>query len=215
MTHRSAIAGQGGGAVPWWLSGGIPSSECVAAYRFRGADSQAGSLLNLAISGTWDMSVSGTPTWASATGWTFGANNTDRLGAGAAGVTGLTADCTLVCKFAAGTGTGGRCLGGLSGKRLWRRHYTSGVAAWESGGRLDYSAVLTAGTLAVAGQRAFLDGSFAGTINTGSVSGGLFVGQSKAEGGYSAGAQIHAFSVYATTLADSSVAAVTAAMGAL
>ena len=56
----------------WWLAGGIPTSNCIAAYQSKGAASYAASKVNLANSGTHDLS-DGTayPSWNASTGWTF------------------------------------------------------------------------------------------------------------------------------------------------
>ena len=60
-----------GGAVPWWLSGGISAANCVAAYQPKGAASLAASYVNLANPGTYNAAPGVAPTFDAATGWTF------------------------------------------------------------------------------------------------------------------------------------------------
>jgi hypothetical protein len=58
------------GVVPWYLSGGIASSDCIAAYQPKGAASLAASYSNLNNPGTNDAAASGgTPDWATGDGW--------------------------------------------------------------------------------------------------------------------------------------------------
>jgi hypothetical protein len=57
-------------STPWYLSGGITSSNCIGAWAAKGAASQAASYINLANPGTYDLGVGSAPTWNTATGWT-------------------------------------------------------------------------------------------------------------------------------------------------
>jgi len=68
LTHIST----GAVVTPWWLSGGISATNCIAAYQPKGAASYAASKINLANPGTYDA-TDGTayPTWAALTGWSF------------------------------------------------------------------------------------------------------------------------------------------------
>ena len=64
----------GGGAavaVPWYLSGGVSASDCVGAYKAKGAASLAASKVNLANPGTYDLSSTADPTFDTTTGWYF------------------------------------------------------------------------------------------------------------------------------------------------
>lgn len=60
MTHRSAIAGQGGSAAPWWTG-------TVAAWQPKGAASYAASLASL--TGSYTFTPAGTPGWTAGGGW--------------------------------------------------------------------------------------------------------------------------------------------------
>ena len=66
----------GGGATPWYLAGGVPLVNCVAAYQPIGAADLASSYINLANPGTYDAAPGTAPSFAAATGWTF--NGTDQ-----------------------------------------------------------------------------------------------------------------------------------------
>jgi hypothetical protein len=61
--------------APWWLSGGIPAANCIAAYQPKGAASLAASYVNLAApgnglaDGTYDAVPIVAPTWNSTNGW--------------------------------------------------------------------------------------------------------------------------------------------------
>lgn len=56
-------------ATPWYLSGGISSSNCVAAYSAEGAASLAASYTNLANPGTYDITAGVEPEWDATNGW--------------------------------------------------------------------------------------------------------------------------------------------------
>ena len=62
---------RGAAAVPWYLSGGIDATNCIAAYDAKNAASLAASYVNLAKPGTYDAAPGVAPTWAAGTGWTF------------------------------------------------------------------------------------------------------------------------------------------------
>jgi hypothetical protein len=85
-------------ALPWWRSGGVPASLCVAAYAPKGAASLAASYINLVTPGTYDAAPGVAPTWASATGWT--GNGTKYL------LTGIpvAANTSIIARFVSGSG---------------------------------------------------------------------------------------------------------------
>lgn len=63
--YKAPIVVAGGG---WWdLNGALDS--CVAAYLGKGAASAAASYVNLANAGTYDLTLTGAPTWGTAVGW--------------------------------------------------------------------------------------------------------------------------------------------------
>lgn len=79
--------------TPWYLAGGIPAANCVAAYRAIGAPTQAVSYLNQVNPATHAISAPTAPTWTQAAGWSF--NGVDQY---------LATDITTV-HIGHGTGT--------------------------------------------------------------------------------------------------------------
>ena len=68
--QREAVSGD------WWLTGGIPAANCIAAYQPIGAADYATSLVNLANPGTYNATEGTTPGWDALYGWRFdGAND--------------------------------------------------------------------------------------------------------------------------------------------
>ena len=63
---------------PWWLSGGIPPANCVAAYRAVGATDLASSYTNLANPGLYDLTLGTAPAWGVDTGWVFNGTTNSR-----------------------------------------------------------------------------------------------------------------------------------------
>jgi hypothetical protein len=65
-------------ADPWYLSGGIPAANCLAAYQPKGAASLAASYDNIAApgnglaDGTYDAALGVAPTWSAVNGWIGG-----------------------------------------------------------------------------------------------------------------------------------------------
>lgn len=62
----------------WWLTGGIPSANCIAAYQPKGAASYAASKVNLANPGTYDATEGLAPDWDTTNGWDFIGHTTSR-----------------------------------------------------------------------------------------------------------------------------------------
>ena len=63
----------------WWLSGGIPAANCIAAYQGISVADKATSLINLANPGTYNLTETGTVNWSSANGWDNGSSNSNYL----------------------------------------------------------------------------------------------------------------------------------------
>jgi hypothetical protein len=79
MTEKRVI-----GVKPWWLRGTVEPSECLCAFQPIGALNISQSLFNINSRGTNDAAIGTTPTFASATGWTFdGATTYLTVGSGA------------------------------------------------------------------------------------------------------------------------------------
>jgi len=94
LTHIST----GAVVTPWWLSGGIPAANCIAAFQPKGAASLAASYVNLASGGaTWDAAPGDAPGFNTATGWDFNGSS-DYLIVGS-GAIATAAPLSMVCRF--------------------------------------------------------------------------------------------------------------------
>ena len=220
---RSSV--QAAAAVPWWLAGGAPAP--VAAYQPKGAASLAASYVNLANPGMYDV-VGGAayPSWSAGVGWSFSAASHQHLNTG---ITSRLYGWTMMCQFANASyyshfGDGDV----LMGKYQYRQAFylaptlTSSLTRWQSGGSsYNISNITTGGNMALAGQKAYLNGNLQATITTdwgntaqaGSVLIGAFNIISTPSNWFQG--DIIAAALWSTALSDAQVAAVSAAMAAL
>lgn len=156
MTHRSAIAGQGGGAVPWWT---VAGRTCHAAWQAIGAASLAASYVNLANPGAYDLAAGIAPT-LNADGWVCDGTCWLRTGIVPPG----TQDWTIICRFSNGSGITRSVMGcsmAGDGQKCYlypRRNGTADNYVVGNGTAVYTGVRLAAGVLAVAGSRAYLDG---------------------------------------------------------
>ena len=88
-----------GPSIPWYLKGGIPKANCIAAYQPKGAASYAASKVNLVNPGTYNLTDGANfPAWDTAIGWTFTRANSEYLTIG--GGTGpLLKPTTMMVRF--------------------------------------------------------------------------------------------------------------------
>jgi hypothetical protein len=218
LTKRRAAAASG-----WWLSGGISAANCLAAYQPKGAASLAASYVNLANSGTYDLTTANAPTWAEATGWTFNGTSAHLL-------TGITSTLTagtgsILCRFADADTNNAVILGARNSAGTDTRYYlipwyavddaAYGLATLQARGSR-----VTTGTMAIAGLTPYLDGSPNGANLSGTpfaMGAGLAIGALNTAGSLSnyCAAKVYAVAVYAVTITADQVAAVTTAAGAL
>ena len=209
-------------AVSWWLSGGISAGNCYAAYAAKGAASLAASYSNLNNPGTNDAGVGVAPTWGAATGWVFN-GSTQYLTT--AFLPEADQSQTVILRFSnltsSGALTGTRGFGsgdifavrGSQGSNAVR--YRHGAAA------VDSSPQHTVGTLCIAGNQGYRDGSADGAALAGW--GGAAGAYPMYIGGYNNGTgmslpdsvYIQAIAIYDTTLTAPQVLAVSNAMAAL
>jgi len=158
------LFGYGDAAVDWWLTGGIPSANCLAAYQPKGAASLAASYSNLANPGTYDAAPGTAPTWAAGTGWVFN-GSTQYL------TTGLTPleDWSIFVQFTNATNDG-YILGACPGLASNERNFTIAPARGGGGTKVRYwkgtdattdevAPAATAGNLAICYRTAYRDGS--------------------------------------------------------
>jgi hypothetical protein len=200
-------------AAKWWLAGGVSASNAVAAYQPKGAASYAASKVNLANPGTYDATEGAAPTWAAATGWTFPfpANKYLLCGAGWSGT------YSALVRFANGgsTSPGSVIIGGpYPSLGLFTNYF--GLHAYRNGtSERSLGSSQTAGVMAVAGAKGYLNGTseVANLDGTGSHA-TIYIGQTGPNNSYWFG-DILAVAFYNTTLSAAQVAAVTTAMQAL
>lgn len=216
-----AVKAGGAAAVPsWWL---VAGKTCIAAYQPKGAGSLPLSYVNLANPGTYDAAPGVAPTWASATGWT-GNGSTMYLD------TGWTPEAdqskSILIRYSGYTSGADIALssiyiisGTLQSFGIIRSN--ANTAYFRNGSQLPVTITgQTAGVLAVAGNKAYINGvdggisissdsnAFSGTLpilagwNNGSI------------GNYFAGS-VQAVAIYSDTLTAGEVAVVSAAMAAL
>jgi len=155
----------GGGATPWYLSGGVAQSSLIAAWSPAGAASLAASYLRVAGSGgnaNLDPAVVGgtAPAWDTVNGW-----KGDGLGAYLKTGIVITDDQThsAIVKFSNNPAVTTsaifgffRTTGGTSAfmiRAYTARNYWSGNKQYSVGG------ALASGTLAIAGRNAYYNGT--------------------------------------------------------
>ncbi len=99
---------------PWWLSGGIPAANCIAAYQAKGAASLEASYGNLANPGTYNAAPGVAPTWDAVSGWIFNGSNWLNTG-----ITPAT-NTSVIIRFSDATGTVNRyALGSSNGSNFY------------------------------------------------------------------------------------------------
>ena len=144
-------------AEPRWLTGGIAAADCIAAYEPDLAVDLAASYVNLANPGTYDAAPGTAPTLV-AGGWSFVNGSSQYLTTNIAPTSGMSAlirfsswtrpagPSTLLGAF--GSASVAYVIQSTTGTNL--RTYKSTVA--------DNSTNVTSGVVAIAAQRAYLNG---------------------------------------------------------
>jgi hypothetical protein len=221
MRAWQAMMMAGGGAVDWWLSGGIAAANCIAAYQPKGAADLATSYINLANPGTYNAAPGVAPTWAAGTGWAF--NGTTQYLTN--GVVPSPAGSVLL-RFANAAATTEFAFGLLESEDApFGRYYLSpnwttiaGVR-YGNGTGLTVGPALTSGVIGMAGHTAYRNGASDGiTADDGrAITKTVFIG---AGNNYDTFVRycpidILALAIYDTTITAPQVAAVTTAMQAL
>lgn len=87
------------GGVPWYLSGGIGSQNCLGAWDFKHAASYASSKISLVNPSALNLWTNGVafPAWANGTGLTFTAANSEYLTIASAIATAVP--LSMICRF--------------------------------------------------------------------------------------------------------------------
>lgn len=160
-------------ATSWWLSGGIPAANCIAAYQPKGAASYAASKINLANPGTYNATEGVAPAWAALTGWA--GNGLAWLNTGIVWPTQIPASYTGIALFSGVTTVGYKALFGIEGAGgtyfLVDPNVVGGFVRYYTGaGLLEKAPQLTAGVLCIAGlnfyRNGVADGNGAGNFTT-------------------------------------------------
>ena len=204
----------------WWLAGDISAVNCIAAYQPKGAADYAASLSNLANPGTYDATEGGTPDWDAVNGWKF--NGTDDYL-----ITTITlADgWTIIFRFSNKVGTAGTLGGsynytGSAGGMLIFPHNSSSKVSYYSPANFQVAPYLDSGVLALAGNKAYRNGSYDGT-GSGALpaqNNNFWMGanfKSGEEDVNNIEAYMQAVAVYNITITASQISALTTAMNAL
>jgi len=165
-------------AIPWYLAGGVPAANCVAAYKPIGAIDIAASYINIANPGTYDLTAPSPPAFDAAVGWTFD-------GIANYLVTGITNGAaqswSAVIKFASMTNNG-RPFGSYDGGYGFFiiPDNAGNAVTYINGGNtgLAKTPKLLSGTLGIAGANAFRNSmQEAGTITAAAGSGrSIYIG---------------------------------------
>jgi len=215
----STPAFHAGQATPWYLAGGVPPANCLAAYKAIGVANLAASKVNIANPGTYDLSVLSTPlnpTWDTVTGWTFD-GATQYLETNLTPAAGAAQTMTMIVRFsgcAANTGYMGYVDGAanyfaITPRRAGGSKFINGAAA----GAL-ISTAASAGVIAIAGANCYIDGVSLGTCTLGSGGGAveIYLGCVNGPTLYWAGS-IQMAALYDIVLTGAQVVAVGTAMG--
>ena len=204
-------------AGDWWLAGGIDPDDCVAAYQPKGAASYAASLVNLTGDDTYDaVKITNDPSWNTATGWTFVANNDwlDTAVVPAAGYSFIISFSNIDNTSASGCGVFSSPI------RFYLRPTNSTTTQRAYGYGNKYAFIdgnLTSGVMAICGDQPYLNGSADGsalgaTWNTTTLS--IYLGKENGYFTYFKG-NILAAAIYNATLTSGQVSALSTAMAAL
>lgn len=150
----------GSRAAPWYLAGGIPAANCVAAYQAIGAADIATSYVNLVNPGTYNLVAPAAPTWAVDTGWTFD-GSTQYMTTGINTGANATQTWSVIMRFSGAAVDTGLAFGGHDGASHYlsiaprrigtRRYYNGGLLSIAGGGT-------TSGIMAIAGLYGYLNG---------------------------------------------------------
>lgn len=213
------VMGGTGVTTPWYLSGGITSGQCVAAYQPKGAASLAASYINLNSPGTNNANPIIAPTWSSVNGWVFAAS--------AYLDTGIipSSSWSMIVRFSNKGGGDYYLCGESDGSFPSARfaiatQHSSTLHLFANGGSANISGEIFSGVLAVAGQSGYLNGSSETTTVppwSGSTTLSVYLGARHISGAASGqfSGNIQAIAIYNTNVGATAIAALTTAINAL
>ena len=223
LAARNALSGPlatvAGGAVPWWLAGGVNQSDVVAAWQPKGAASYADSLRDLTGNG-YDAYPGVDPSWTAADGWSFD-GSTQYLKTNVIPIRPASA----IVRFDSYTKSNSVLFGAYDGVHLYiiPQYLTEDNVLYMNNysgyNRFKAAPKASSGVLAFAGERAYRNGADEGItlINNSNIGLSIYIGARHDSSGPKLfiDASIQALAVYSTTLTAAQVAAITAAMQAL
>lgn len=205
-------------AIPWYLSGGIAAANCVGAYQAKGAASLAASYVNLANPGTNDLTVGDAPAWDTSYGWDFTGSKYLQTG-----LQPTPSVWTMLVQFT-NAPTGLSVIVGCIGLGDTRFFICPGNGSsnvfYGDGAELAVPPNLVSGNLALAGNRAYRNGTVEGDA-IGAASGNpgrdIWIGCANSNGspGFNSASKVRAVAIYNINIGATAVAAVATAMAAL
>ena len=217
----------------WYLSGGIPSANCLFAYQPKGAASYTASRINIANPGTYDCTTMEYPVgWDTDSGWIFPHNGKSVLDIPWTPISGNK--YSMIFRFSNGTNNAFTTLdiifaGGRNTSTNSRFYispcYSSGgekhVYGW-SDSQVIIAGYVTSGVMCNAAGKAYLDGEYEGGSETALEATGYEAGigcQYQGDDHTSAAswvsAHVKALAVYNVALSETQVVALTSAMNTL
>ena len=207
--------------IPWYLTGAVPSANCLAAYKPKGAADYAASKVNLTGNATYDA-VDGAayPTWDGTNGWKFLVTSSQYLDPGIV----PKANMSFIVRCSNLETTVERALIGYykSGTMRVQLGPNTPNMAYGNGGLLNKTPLATSGVFGVAGQDGYRNGAseslsiaaWSGVASTSVLIGGRRREDTTSIDTYLTG-YIQAFSVYDIVLTPAQVLAISTAMAAL
>ena len=154
-------------AIPWYLTGGIPAANCLAAWQAHNAASYAAALVNLAGNAAYNLAPQGGDmTWAPDTGFVG-----DGVKYFKTAITGADATWSLIARFANATTNGEALIGAATTatnarKYVFSRNSTNDGHTYGVGTAVVVSPRLTSGVMAVCGVQGYLNGVSDGAAGT-------------------------------------------------
>ena len=210
----------GGAAAPWYLSGGIPSANCIAAYLATGVANIGASYANLANVGTYTLTNPGAAavTWDATNGWKGVVNAYLDTGINATAIAGTW---TILVRYTAAENATQFLFGSQEGSKFWfanPRYSGDAVIRYGLVGSTENVAPsLEAGIIGLAGNQPYRNGAADGAAISVTPATLTKVYITNTYGGITAphAGYIQAAVIYDIALTAPQVAAVTAAMALL
>lgn len=200
--------------TPWWLLGGIPAANCIAAYQPKGAASYAASKVNLAIPGTYDAVEGVAPGWTAADGWIF-ANKRLETNITPPGAQTWSALCRFSNVSVGVSFLFGELEETTPSSFSISPNRSTGIV-FQNHGRLDVSGGMASGVLGFSGRDCYCNGVFVGQTTTLTANGprSIYIGTRHGDS-YPLYGNIQCLAFYNTTLTAAQVLAVSTAIAAL